>query len=176
MSGLGRSGLCPTYDPVTAAVNATKHHVAFDEAMTVFADPLALSRLDDAHGSLEERWVTIGLSHATNLLLVVHTHVELTQDHVCIRIISARKPTKREKRDYEQASAKAASEMKREYDFSSATCGKFFRKDAVLVPPVRLEPDVLAYLQARATAKGTRLSDLVNQLLKKDIELIEAGR
>ena len=71
---------------------------------------------------------------------------------------------------------KPTPDMKKEYDFSSATRGKFFHKDAALVPPVHLDPDVLAYLQARATAKGTSLSDLVNQLLKKDIELIEVGR
>ena len=71
---------------------------------------------------------------------------------------------------------KAAPDVKREYDFSRATRGKFYREDAALVPPVHLDPEVLAYLQARAIARGTSLSDLVNQLLKKDIELIEAGR
>ena len=48
--------------------------------------------------------------------------------------------------------------------------------DVVLVPPVHLEPDVLAYLQRRAEERGTSLSVLVNELLKKDIELIEAVR
>jgi hypothetical protein len=70
---------------------------------------------------------------------------------------------------------KAATDMKREYDFSNAVRGKFFRKDAVLVPPIHLAPDVLAYLQARAAAKGVSLNDLVNTLLKKDIELIDAA-
>jgi hypothetical protein len=71
--------------------------------------------------------------------------------------------------------AKSASDMKPEYDFSTAVRGKFYRKGAVLVPPVHLEPDVLAYLQARAAAKGMSLNVLVNTLLKKDIELIEAA-
>lgn len=66
--------------------------------------------------------------------------------------------------------------MKEEYDFSKGERGKFYRKDAVLVPPVHLEPDVLEYLQERAAARGTTLNKLVNELLKKDIELIEAGR
>ncbi|MFI4995948.1 MAG: hypothetical protein ACHQAQ_09210 [Hyphomicrobiales bacterium] len=66
--------------------------------------------------------------------------------------------------------------MKDEYDFKGAARGKFHRKDATLIPPVHLEPEVLQYLAARADARGTSLSQLVNQLLKKDIELIEAAR
>ena len=73
------------------------------------------------------------------------------------------------------SNADNAKDMQSNYDFSSAERGKFFRKDAVLVPPVHLEPDVLAFLQARASAKGMTLSVLVNRLLKKDIELIEAA-
>ena len=90
------------WDLAKAASNLAKHDIAFEDAMTVFADPLALSRPDDGHGTPEERWITIGLSHSTKLLLVVHTFVELDHHHNYIRIISARKPTKREKRDYEQ--------------------------------------------------------------------------
>jgi len=67
----------------------------------LFLDPLALSRPDDDQRS-EERWITIGLSRAAKLLLVVHTHVALDSDRTYIRIISARKPTKRERRHYEQ--------------------------------------------------------------------------
>lgn len=66
--------------------------------------------------------------------------------------------------------------MKNEYDFSKGERGKFFREGAVLVPPVHLEPDVLTYLTARAAARGTSLNELVNELLKKDIELIEVAR
>jgi hypothetical protein len=72
--------------------------------------------------------------------------------------------------------AKASRTMQDEYDFSKAERGKFYREGAELVPPVHLEPDVLKYLQARAEARGTSLSELVNQLLKKNIELIEAAR
>jgi hypothetical protein len=64
--------------------------------------------------------------------------------------------------------------MKEEYDFSNATRGKFSRPGAQLIPPVHLEREVLDYLAARAKARGTSLSHLVNELLKKDIELIEA--
>jgi predicted HicB family RNase H-like nuclease len=65
--------------------------------------------------------------------------------------------------------------MKDEYDFSAAERGKFFRKGATLIPPVHLEPEILRYLSQRAAAQGTSLNMLVNRLLQKDIELIEAG-
>lgn len=66
--------------------------------------------------------------------------------------------------------------MKNEYDLFRGTRGKFYRADAALIPPVHLEPDVLTYLTAKAGARGMSLSDLVNQLLKKDIELMETVR
>jgi hypothetical protein len=66
--------------------------------------------------------------------------------------------------------------MKDEYDLSAAERGKFFREGARLVPPVHLDADVLDYLSKRAAARGISLSSLVNTLLKKDIELIDAGK
>jgi hypothetical protein len=66
--------------------------------------------------------------------------------------------------------------MKSEYDFSNAERGKFFRKGAALELPVYLEAGVRDYLTARAKAKGVPVSDLVNDLLKRDIELIEATK
>jgi len=68
-----------------------------------------------------------------------------------------------------------SDDMKDEYDFSKAERGRFYRKDAVLVPPVHLDPEVLAFLTERAEARGISLNELVNELLKKDIELIEAA-
>jgi hypothetical protein len=66
-------------------------------------------------------------------------------------------------------------DMRDEYDFSKAERGKFHRPSATLAPPLHLEPKVLAFLIARAEARGVTLSELVNALLKKDIELIEAA-
>ena len=66
--------------------------------------------------------------------------------------------------------------MKDEYDFSNAEQGKFFRPGARLVPPVRLDPDVLDFLTQRASAAGISLDELVNRLLKRDIQQIEAGQ
>jgi len=66
--------------------------------------------------------------------------------------------------------------MKDEYDFSNAERGKFYRPGAQLIPPVHLDPEVLSYLAARAEARDTSLNELVNELLRKDIELIETAR
>jgi len=67
------------------------------------------------------------------------------------------------------------SEVDDEYDFTGAERGKFYRKGAVLIPPVQLEPAVLRFILKRAQAKGATVDELVNELLKKDIELIEAA-
>jgi hypothetical protein len=66
--------------------------------------------------------------------------------------------------------------MKSEYDFKKPQRGKFFRQDASLELPVYLEAGVRAYLTERAKAKGVPVSDLVNDLLKRDIELIETAK
>lgn len=66
--------------------------------------------------------------------------------------------------------------MKAHYDFSKGQRGKFYSKDATFKLPVYLNEKVESYLVARAAAKGVELSDLVNDLLQKDIELIEAGK
>jgi len=59
---------------------------------------------------------------------------------------------------------------------ANAVRGKFFKPNLRLIPPVRLDPEVVDFLATRAEARGITLNALVNQLLKKDIELIEAAR
>jgi len=64
--------------------------------------------------------------------------------------------------------------MKQEYDFSKGERGKFFRENARLNLPVYLDEEVQSYLQERAKAKGTEVVQLVNEMLRQDIKLIEA--
>ena len=66
--------------------------------------------------------------------------------------------------------------MKDQYDFSKGTRGKFYRPDAVFRMPVYLDEQVETYLTAKADAKGVDLAELVNDMLKKHIELIEMAR
>jgi hypothetical protein len=66
--------------------------------------------------------------------------------------------------------------MKDHYDFSKGTRGKFYQADAIFRLPVYLDEKVQNYLTAKADAKGIDLADLVNDMLRKDIELIEIDR
>jgi uncharacterized DUF497 family protein len=87
------------WDPKKANENIKKHKVSFDEAVTVFYDPLAKIADDPDHSDSEDRFLMIGHSHSANLLIVVHVYKE---EKDAIRIISARKATKREKKDFEE--------------------------------------------------------------------------
>ena len=64
--------------------------------------------------------------------------------------------------------------MKEHYDFSKGVRGKFYNQNAVFELPVYLDERVQGYLSAKAQAKGIDLSALVNDLLKREIELVEA--
>ena len=86
------------WDRHKAAINIRRHGVSFDEASTVFDDPLASIFDDEDHSIDEAREIIIGRSISNRLLLVCFT--ERTQD--VIRILSARLTTKRERKDYEE--------------------------------------------------------------------------
>lgn len=89
------------WDPVKAQGNRRKHGITFEQAMTVFRDPLAMSIPDDDHRATEERWVTLGCARNGALLVLSHTYREAGPDAASVRIISARRATKRERREYE---------------------------------------------------------------------------
>ena len=84
------------WDPFKAEINRQKHGITFEEAMTVFDDPLAALFDDEAHATYETREVIIGHSFQTSLLLV-----SFTERDGSVRIISARRATAREREDYE---------------------------------------------------------------------------
>lgn len=83
-----------------AALNRRKHRVTFERAGTIFVDPHAISIPDDEHSEDEDRWVTMGSDATGTLLIVIHTFEELDSAHCRIRLISARKPNKKEARQY----------------------------------------------------------------------------
>lgn len=64
--------------------------------------------------------------------------------------------------------------MKAQYDFSKGERGKFFRPDAELRLPIYLEPDVQSYLVDRAAEKSVSLEELINTLLRHEIQIIES--
>ena len=91
------------WDPAKAASNSAKHGVGFHEAMTVFADPLARTILDPDYAVVdEERWVTVGEASTGNLVVVVHTWREMDPYRTDVRIISVRRPTRSEARQYRE--------------------------------------------------------------------------
>lgn len=85
------------WDPQTAAANLAKHKVSFEEAATVFGDPLGRIVADPRHSAVEERLVLPGLSENRRLIAVMY----VDRDGV-MRFVSARKATRQERRDYEE--------------------------------------------------------------------------
>ena len=85
------------WDPAKARQNRHKHRVSFEEAATVFGDPLALTYPDPDHSMSERRFITIGMSITNRVLMVAHTDREES-----IRMISARRTTQLERKHYEE--------------------------------------------------------------------------
>lgn len=86
-----------TWDENKATCNQRKHGVSFVEAKSIFDDPLALRIFDPDHSESEDRFILLGMSSALRILLVCHCYREKDQE---IRIISARKATKKEREFY----------------------------------------------------------------------------
>ena len=86
------------WDQKKASNNVTKHLVSFEEAATVFGDPLSNTYPDHAHSVTEQRFIIIGLSEQGRMLVVAHT-----DDGELVRIISAREATARERKAYEES-------------------------------------------------------------------------
>lgn len=88
------------WDRRKAHANMQKHGISFEEAKTIFNDPLLLTYPDDFHSEQEERLISIGYSNQARLLLVVHTEEEVSTE-IQIRVISSRKATSKERQAYE---------------------------------------------------------------------------
>ena len=90
------------WDPRKAKRNLAKHRVSFEEATTVFLDPLSATGDDPDHSAEEDRFITVGLSSSNKLLTVSHT-----DSRDSIRIITARRSTKEEREVYEERQIRA---------------------------------------------------------------------
>ncbi len=88
-----------TWDPQKARVNEQKHRISLDEATTVFLDDEALLIADPDHSDDEDRFLLLGLSSRTRLLVVCHA---VREDGDVIRLISARKAKAKERSQYLQ--------------------------------------------------------------------------
>ena len=86
------------WDENKARTNLAKHGVSFEEAATVFGDALSLTIPDPAHSQREDRFIILGMSHKGKLLVVVHT-----ERGDSIRLISARRASRRERKSHEES-------------------------------------------------------------------------
>ena len=86
------------WDPTKNASNLMKHGISFEEAVSVFSDDFARLIADPEHLEQEERFILLGESIESNLLIVCHC----IRDEETVRIISARKADKKERRTYER--------------------------------------------------------------------------
>lgn len=85
------------WDPVKSKTNQEKHGVSFEEAVSVFYDERAVAFYDDRNSEWEDRFLLLGISSKLRLLLICHCY---RADDSIIRIISARKATKKESKHY----------------------------------------------------------------------------
>lgn len=90
------------WDPKKAKKNIKKHKASFEQASTILLDANAITIFDEEHEDIEERWMTIGMDKAGNLIVVCHTFNQLDSETFHVRIISARKPTKKEIMQYKE--------------------------------------------------------------------------
>ena len=88
------------WDPNKAKLNREKHKVNFEEAATIFHDPIALTIYDPDHSKAEDRWLTIGISKNGKLLVTCHTYKQEDKKSVNIRTFSSRKATSFERKQY----------------------------------------------------------------------------
>ena len=89
-----------SWDIKKARQNIIKHNIKFENTATVLRDPNALSIFDEEHSLNEDRWMTMGIDSNGILLVVIHTFHQIDDENNNIRIISARKATKVEIKQY----------------------------------------------------------------------------
>lgn len=85
------------WDLEKAKANKRKHGITFEQASTIFLDPRMISIFDIGHSEHEDRWATMGIDRHGILLVVVHTFHQVDAESCRIRIISARRATRKEK-------------------------------------------------------------------------------
>ncbi len=89
------------WDTKKEKINMLKHGITFEQASYVFADPFALNKYDDEHSENEDRWILLGRSLNETIIVVIHTFRDIDGTEF-VKIISARKATKKEKQAYQK--------------------------------------------------------------------------
>lgn len=155
------------WDEAKAAANLRKHGVSFEQVKGVLNDPLSISLHDAHHDGTDERWFTIG-SAGGALLAMTHTYEDLDSSRVRVRIISARRPTPDERRQYETGRYRIEEAvMNRLVDSSQFVRGKFYRAGAVFIGPVHVDEDLVVRISHLANAQGVSPSAVANEILRQ---------
>jgi len=177
------------WDEDKALVNERKHGIAFKSAASVFKDPLRETFYDREHADSEERWVVVGMMKSGLLAVVICVFEDLEEGEY-LRIISARRATSHERRDYESgdycirepemtneynikpvvypsADDDYDDGMKDEYDFSNAVRGAF--KHWRL--PIYIDNEVLGYFHTREAKLGIDSTEAINEILRVHVGL-----
>ena len=143
------------WDPRKDAANRKKHDVSFQEAKTAFTDEFARLIADPDHSEEEDRFILLGTSIHSRLLVVCHC----VRDGEVIRIISARKANRRERNTYE------GTDMRDHYDFSESVKSPYAKKLKKQVT-IRLDEDTVAYFKNLAEQKDLPYQSLINLYLR----------
>lgn len=179
------------WDEAKALANERKHGITFTFATKALQDGLADFRYDRDHGSSEDRWVVMGMTNG--ILLVVVYAIDEEHDGNYVRLISARRATLRERREFESGeysvrepavtdeyNVKPMVEteagkidddyddgMKAEYDFSNGVRGVF--RDCRL--PLPIDNEVLGYFHTRSIKFGIDTTEAINEILRAHVGL-----
>lgn len=89
------------WDPIKASKNYSKHGISFELAATIFLDSNTITIYDSDHSKSEDRWITMGIAKNGSILTIIHTYNEIDNSNISIRIVSARKSTKNEIKQYQ---------------------------------------------------------------------------
>ncbi len=155
------------WDPIKATSNLQKHAVSFNEATSVFGDPLSITVPDPDHSLDENRFIIVGLSHLGHLLIVAHSERDER-----IRLISVRKLTPHEKKLMKKEIHETDDELRPEYDLKNllkdGVRGKYVERYQSGTNLVLLSPDVArAFPSDEAVNEALRL---VMQMAKLPID------
>ncbi len=140
-------------------INKKKHRISFEEAKTVFYDENALVINDPEHSQEEDRFIILGVSDKTNLLVVCHCYRE--SDSV-IRIISARKATTTETNQYNNF--QDGDIMREEYDFSNAKRNPYAKKLKKQIT-INIDIETVDYFKKQSEISGIPYQTLINLYL-----------
>jgi uncharacterized DUF497 family protein len=168
------------WDEQKALANERKHGIGFKLATKVFLDPLSQYIKSEGHEDREDRWAIVGTPGDAVLIVVIHTYPEGGSEER-VRIISARKATFNERREFESGEYSIREpEMTDEYnepyekaegewdfDFSKAITGKHRNSRFQIF----IDNEVLGYFHIQEQRTGLDLTEAINEVLRRHVGL-----